>query len=47
MGGDRIGLDIVVGRAFNQGPKATVDYGMLIAPRDSTTTKRTSTSACT
>ena len=32
MGGDRIGLDIVIGRAFNQGPKATVDYGMLIAP---------------
>lgn len=31
-GGDRIGLDIVIGRAFNQGPKATVDYGMLIAP---------------
>jgi hypothetical protein len=31
-GGDRIGLDIVIGRAFNQGPKATVDYGVLIAP---------------
>jgi hypothetical protein len=31
-GGDRIGLDIVVGRAFNQGPKATVDYGVLLAP---------------
>jgi hypothetical protein len=31
-GGDRIGLDIVIGRAFNQGPKATVDYGLLIAP---------------
>jgi hypothetical protein len=30
-GGDRIGLDIVVGRAFNQGPKATVDYGVLVA----------------
>ncbi len=31
-GGDRIGLDIVIGRAFNQGPKATVDYGVLVAP---------------
>ena len=31
-GGDRIGLDIVIGRAFNQGPKATVDYGVLLAP---------------
>lgn len=32
MEGDRIGLDIVVGRAFNEGPKATVDYGVFIAP---------------
>jgi len=31
-GGDRIGLDIVVGRAFGLGPKATVDYAMLVAP---------------
>ena len=32
MEGDRIGLGIIVGRAFNTGPKATVDYGVLIAP---------------
>jgi len=32
MEGDRIGLDIVVGRAYNKGPKATVDYGVFIAP---------------
>lgn len=32
MEGDRIGLDIVVGRAFGLGPKATVDYGVIIAP---------------
>jgi hypothetical protein len=31
-GGDRIGLGIVVGRAFNQGPKATVDYGLWVLP---------------
>ena len=32
MEGDRIGLGIIVGRAFNTGPKATLDYGVLIAP---------------
>ena len=32
MNGDRIGLGIILGRAFNTGPKATVDYGVLIAP---------------
>ena len=32
MGGDRIGLGIIHGRAFNTGPKATVDYGVFIAP---------------
>ncbi len=32
MGGDRIGVGIFVGRAFNFGPKATVDYGIFIAP---------------
>jgi hypothetical protein len=31
-GGDRIGLGIVVGRAYNQGPKATVDYGLWVLP---------------
>lgn len=30
--GDRIGLGIIVGRAFNTGPKATVDYGIFVAP---------------
>jgi hypothetical protein len=32
MDGDRIGLGIILGRAFNTGPKATVDYGVFIAP---------------
>ncbi len=32
MDGDRIGLGIILGRAFHTGPKATVDYGVLIAP---------------
>ena len=32
MDGDRIGLGIILGRAFNTGPKATLDYGVLIAP---------------
>ncbi len=32
MDGDRIGLGIILGRAFNSGPKATVDYGIFIAP---------------
>jgi hypothetical protein len=32
MDGDRIGLGIILGRAFNTGPKATVDYGIFIAP---------------
>ena len=32
MEGDRIGLGIILGRAFNTGPKATVDYGVFIAP---------------
>jgi hypothetical protein len=32
QGGDRIGLGIIVGRAFETGPKATVDYGVMIAP---------------
>jgi hypothetical protein len=31
-GGDRIGLGVVVGRAQDQGPKATIDYGMWILP---------------
>lgn len=31
-GGDRIGLGVVVGRAFGQGPKATMDYGMWLLP---------------
>jgi hypothetical protein len=30
--GDRIGLGIVLGRADNTGPTATIDYGILIAP---------------
>ena len=30
--GDRIGLGIILGRAFHQGPKATMDYGVFIAP---------------
>ena len=32
MDGDRIGLGIILGRAFNTGPKATLDYGVFIAP---------------
>ena len=32
MEGDRIALGIILGRAFNTGPKATVDYGVFIAP---------------
>ena len=31
-GGDRIGVGIVVGRANDQGPKATVDYGLWVLP---------------
>lgn len=31
--GDRVGLGIVIGRAFNTGPKATIDYGVMIAPQ--------------
>ena len=31
--GDRIGLGIILGRAFNTGPKATIDYGVFIAPQ--------------
>ena len=31
-GGDRVGLGVVVGRAYNEGPKATVDYGVWILP---------------
>lgn len=30
--GDRIGLGIILGRAGNTGPKATLDYGILLAP---------------
>ena len=30
--GDRIGLGIVLGRAGNTGPKATIDYGIMLAP---------------
>jgi hypothetical protein len=30
--GDRIGLGIIMGRAGNSGPTATVDYGILVAP---------------
>ena len=30
--GDRIGLGIILGRAGNVGPKATLDYGILLAP---------------
>jgi hypothetical protein len=30
--GDRIGLGIILGRAGNVGPKATIDYGILLAP---------------
>ena len=33
MDGDRIGLGIILGRAFATGPKATVDYGIFIAPQ--------------
>jgi hypothetical protein len=33
MDGDRIGLGIILGRAFATGPKATVDYGVFIAPQ--------------
>ena len=31
-GGDRIGLGIVLGRAFGKGPRATVDYGVWVLP---------------
>ena len=31
-GGDRIGLGIVLGRAGYTGPKATIDYGIMLAP---------------
>lgn len=31
-GGDRIGLGIVLGRARDAGPKATVDYGVWVLP---------------
>lgn len=31
-GGDRIGLGVVVGRAFGRGPTATVDYGVWLLP---------------
>jgi hypothetical protein len=31
-GGDRIGVGVVVGRAHNEGPKATIDYGMWLLP---------------
>ena len=31
-GGDRIGLGVVVGRAFSRGPTATIDYGMWLMP---------------
>jgi len=30
--GDRIGLGIITGRAGHTGPKATIDYGILLAP---------------
>ena len=30
--GDRIGLGMILGRAGNVGPKATLDYGILLAP---------------
>lgn len=30
--GDRVGLGIILGRAGYAGPKATIDYGILIAP---------------
>ena len=30
--GDRVGLGIILGRAGNVGPKATLDYGILLAP---------------
>lgn len=33
MDGDRIGIGIILGRAYNTGPKATVDYGIFIAPQ--------------
>jgi hypothetical protein len=31
-GGDRIGLGIVLGRAYGRGPKATIDYGIWVLP---------------
>lgn len=31
--GDRVGVGIILGRAFNTGPKATIDYGVLVAPQ--------------
>ena len=43
--GDRVGLGIVLGRAGYTGPKATIDYGILIAPAGSTTRRPTSTTA--
>jgi len=30
--GDRIGLGIILGRAGHTGPKATIDYGVFVAP---------------
>jgi hypothetical protein len=32
MDGDRIGIGVIVGRAFDTGPKATLDYGVFVAP---------------
>jgi hypothetical protein len=32
MDGDRIGLGLIVGKAFGTGPKATLDYGVFVAP---------------
>jgi hypothetical protein len=32
--GDRIGLGIILGRAGHTGPKATIDYGIFVAPTD-------------
>jgi len=31
-GGDRVGLGLVVGRAYGRGPTATVDYGVWLLP---------------
>ena len=40
-GGDRVGLGVVVGRAYGQGPTATVDYGIGCCPTPCATAKRT------